>query len=75
MVLIVLIYVINIFLLVININGWEFSNYIGIIKLIWLWIDKDVMKYFNYLLIIIIIIYVLVLNFLKDLGYFRVVRF
>lgn len=75
MVLIVLIYVINIFLQVININGWEFSNYIGIIKLIWLWIDKDVMKYFNYLLIIIIIIYVLVLNFLKDLGYFRVVRF
>lgn len=34
----------------ININDWEFSNYTGIIKLTRLWIDKDVMKYLNYVL-------------------------
>lgn len=72
---IVLIHVINILPQAININGWEFSNYTGIIKLTRLWIDKDVMKYLNYLLTTIITIYALVSNFLKDSGYFRAARF
>lgn len=59
----------------ININDWEFSNYTGIIKLTPLWIDKDVMKYLNYLLTTIITIYAPVSNFLKDSGYSRAARF
>lgn len=72
---IVLIHVTNILPQAININGWEFSNYTGIIKLTRLWIGKDVMKYLNYLLTTINTIYDLVSNFLKDSGCFRAARF